>query len=262
MFTSMRRFSFRLGLLLLLTLAGFAQQAPVQQLPIGTLLPATLSSGINSDKSKPGQRISARLKQDVLLPDNGRVKNGSELFGHVVSTKRESGSSPATVVVVFDSLRMDGRDYPITTSLRALASSAAIYQARLPINGSAPDSVSVWQWNTRQIGGDIVFGGQQKVESLAGVVGTMPQPGWVLGVARSNPEAGCSDTGNKDLQAFWLFSTDACGAYGFEGVQVSREPADNQGGHITLTAPKRVEVGNGSGLLLMIEKQLSNSSTQ
>jgi hypothetical protein len=193
----------------------YGAEPVVQQLPAGTLLPVILNSDINASKSKVGQKISARLKQDVPLGDNGRVKAGSEIIGHIVSVQGGSDGSSAKVVLTFDTLKADGRTYPLTTSLRALASMQAVYQARLPINGSTPDNLSVWDWTTRQVGGEIVFGGQKKVESTAGVVGTMVEPGWVIGIPRPNPEAGCGDPENKSIQAFWIFSTDACGAYGW-----------------------------------------------
>lgn len=233
---------------------------PVQQLPVGTLLPAILNSSIESEKSKPGQKISAKLKQEVPLPDNGRVKAGAEITGHIVSVQRGSGGATAQVVLVFDALKSEGRIYPLTTSLRALASMQAVYQARLPINGSVPDNLSVWDWNTRQVGGEIVFGGQRKVESTIGVVGTMLEPGAVVGVPRGNPEAGCPAPDNKNLQAFWIFSTDACGAYGWEGMQVVRTPQDTAAGKITLTAPKKVDIRSGGGILLTVEKQQASDT--
>ena len=229
---------------------------------MGTLLPVMLNSGLNSDKSKPGQKITAKLKQDVPLPDHGVIKAGAEVSGRIVSVTRGSATAPAKLVFVADRLQAKGSDYPITTGLRALASMAAVFQARQPINGSSPDTVSVWEWNTRQIGGEIVFGGQRKVESLAGVVGTMVEPGWVVAVARPNLEAGCPASDNKDLQALWLFSTDACGVYGAEGLQISREPADNSDGHITLTAPTRIEVRDGAGLLLIVQPQAATGAGQ
>jgi hypothetical protein len=256
-----KRFSRLLILVSAMSISNLAFAAePGQQLPVGTLLPAVLDSNINSEKSKPGQKISARVKQDVPLPDNGKVKAGSEILGHVVSVKGASASSPGNVVLVFDTLKSDGRSYPLTTSLRAIASMAAVYQARLPISGSVPDNLSVWDWTTRQIGGEIVFGGQRKVESTIGVVGTMVEPGWVIAIPRENPEAGCPTPDNKNLQAFWIFSTDACGAYGWEGMQILRAPQDTAGGKITMASPKKIEIRSGSGLLLTVEKQQASGT--
>lgn len=244
---------------LLVVIALHAAQ-PSQTLPVGTLLPVELNSNLDSNKSKPGEKITAKLRQDVSLPDGGTVKSGSEIFGHIVSVVRGAGPSGARVVFVFDRIRMNKKDYPITVGVRAVASMMAIADARKPINSVAPDGSSTWDYNTRQVGGDVVFG-RKDVRSNDGVVGASPEPGWVVGLPLGNPEAGCAPPENKDLQSFWLFSTSACGVYGDEDehMEISRKPADNANGQVTLTAPKHVLVRGGGGLLLTV---LPQSATQ
>jgi len=234
-----------------------------QTLPVGTFLPVMLNSNIDSDKSKAGQKIDAKLKQDLSLPDGSTVKSGTELFGHIVSVTRSSGSTKARVVFVFDQIKMNGRTYPLTTSLRAAGSMMAVFQARQPINSVAMDASSSWDYNTRQIGGDIVYG-RKDVRSGEGTVGMSPEPGWVVGIPRGNPDAGCLPPDNKNLQAFWLFSTSACGVYGDDDadMQISHQPADTKDGHITLIAPKRVLLRGGGGLLLVVEAQPTPQTLQ
>lgn len=240
----------------LLALVPLHAAQPVQTLPVGTLLPVMLNDNLDSNKSKPGQKITAKLKQNVSLPDGTTVKAGSELFGHIVSVTRNSGPTGARVVFVFDRIKMNGREYPITVGARAVASMMAIADARKPINSVAPDGSSTWDYNTRQVGGDVVYG-RKDVRSNDGVVGMSPEPGWVVGLALGNPEAGCSPPENKDLQSFWLFSTSACGMYGDdnENMEISRKPAHNKDGVITITAPKHVLVRGGGGILLTVMPQ-------
>lgn len=262
----MIKFSFRIvvsSFVILLVLIPLHGAKPVQPLPIGTYLPVMLGTTLDSDKSKPGEKISAKLKQDVSLPDSGTVKAGTELLGHVVTVKRGGAGVNGQVVFTFDQIRLDGKYQPITTSLRALASMMAVFQARQPINSVAMDSSSPWDYNMRQVGGDIVFG-RKDVRNDAGVVGMSPEPGWVVGVPLGNPEAGCAPPENKTLQSFWVFSTSACGVYGGEDdpMQISRKPEDNQDGHITLTDPKRVLVRSGSGLLLTVSPQSAVQTVQ
>ncbi len=241
---------------ILLSFIPLRAAQPVQTLPTGTLLPVMLSNNLDSDKSKPGEKISAKLKQDVPLPDRGIVKAGAEITGHIVAAKRGGNGSTASVVFVLDQIRLDGSEHPITTGLRALASMMAIADARKPINSVALDGSSAWDYNTRQVGGDVVFG-RKDVRSEAGVVGMSPEPGWVIGVPLANPDAGCEAPDNKNLQAFWLFSTSACGVYGEENesLQISRHPSDSTAGQITLVDPKRILVRSGGGLLLIVLPQ-------
>ncbi len=248
---------------ILLTLMPLHAAQPVQTLPVGTLLPVMLNDNLDSNKSKPGQKITAKLKQDVSRPDGTTAKAGSELFGHIVSVNGNSGASGARVVFVFDRIKINGREYPLTVGARAVASMMAISEARQPINSVAMDSSSPWDYNTRQVGGDVVFG-RKDVRSADGVVGMSPEPGWVVGLPRANPDAGCPAPDNKDLQSFWLFSTSACGAYGDdnEDMEISRKPADNKDGDITLTAPKHVLLRGGGGLLLTVLPQAVTQTVQ
>ena len=246
---------------ILLALIPLHGAQPVQPLPVGTLLPVMLGSSLDSNKSKPGEKISAKLKQDVPLPDGGTVKAGMEIVGHIVAVKRGAAGANAQVVFVFDHVRLDGQDRSITTSLRALASMMAVFQARQPMNSVAMDSSSTWDYNTRQVGGDVVYG-RKDVRSGDGVVAMTPEPGWVVGIPLGNPTEGCPTPENKNLQAFWIFSTNACGVYGEEGMQISRQPADTKDGQITLTASKHVLVRGGSGLLLTVLPQAATQSVQ
>lgn len=236
---------------------------PVQTLPVGTLLPVELNDSLDSNKSKPGQKITAKLRQDISLPDGTTVKSGAELFGHIVSAVRGPGPSGARVVLEFDRIKMNKREYPITVSARAAASMMAIADARKPINSVAPDGSSTWDYNTRQVGGDVVFG-RKDVRSGDGIVATSPEPGWVVGLPLGNAEAGCPPPDNKNLQSFWLFSTSACGVYGDEDehMEISRKPADSANGVITITAPKHVLVRGGGGLLLTVLPQPATQSIQ
>jgi hypothetical protein len=235
---------------------------PAQMLPVGTFLPVMLNNSLDSDRSKPGEKVTAKLKQDVSLQDGSTVKEGSELFGHVVSASRGSGTTGARVVFVFDQMKMNGKQFPITTGARAVASMMAVFQARQPISSVAGDAGSSWDYNTRQVGGDVVFG-RKDVRSNEGVVGMSPEPGWVVGVPRGNSDAGCAPPDKKFLQSFWVFSTNACGVYGNDDdMQISRKPDDNKNGEITLTSPKRVQVRNGAGLLLTVLPQAATQTVQ
>jgi hypothetical protein len=250
-------------LAIVVALSPLRAAQPVQILPVGTFLPVLLNSSIDSDKDKVGEKLTAKLKQDLSLANGTTVKTGTEVFGHIVSLAPSYQGKPARIVFVFDGIKINGKQYPLTTSLRAAGSMMAVFQARQPINSVAMDGSSSWDYNTRQIGGDVVFG-RKDVRSEAGTVGMSPEPGWVVGVPRANSEAGCPAPEDKSLQAFWLFSTNACGVYGDDSsdMQISHQPADNKDGHITLVAPKRVLLRNGGGLLLVVEAQPATQSVQ
>src|SRR5271165_2237554 len=234
-----------------------------QQIPPGTLLPTMLNNTLNSDKTKPGEEVSAKLMQDVPLPDGGKIKRGSKVLGHVVTVTPASAGTPSHLVVQFDRIELDKQEVPVPTSLRALASMRAVSTAQQPVNANSGFGTSPWDWNMVQVGGQAVFNGQKIVKAQTGqVVGRVVEPGAILGVPMANPERGCPGSANNGEQAFWVFSTDACGVYGDRNVTLLSGIGGASPGQIVLKSPKRVTVRGGSAWLLQVIASPSNTPAQ
>ena len=105
-----------------------------QEIPAGTVIPVMLRTTLDARKSKVGQKIEARVMQDVPLPWQTRIRAGTKLVGHVVAVTRSGPASGSRIVISFDRLRMGGADVPVTTSLRSLASMMEVFEAQLPTN--------------------------------------------------------------------------------------------------------------------------------
>ncbi len=235
-----------------------------QQIPTGTLLPTMLDNSIDSDKSKPGEEISAKLMQDVPLPDGGKIKRGSKVLGHVVSVIPATSRQPTRIVVQFDRVEIDKHEVAVTTSLRALASMQAVSTAQQPVNANSGYGTTSWDWNMLQVGGQAAFNGQRIVKSQTGeVVGKVVEPGAVVGVPLANPPRGCAGASdNASEQAFWVFSTDACGVYGYKSMTLNRIAGGNLSGQIILQSPKRITVRGGSGWLLGVNSAPATSGVR
>ena len=222
-------------------------------IPAGTILPVRLNSTLSSAKCKPDQIITARVMQDVPLPNGGTVRAGAKVLGHIVSVKAASNGSPASLSFRFDTLETRDAKLSITTNLRAIASFLAVQGAGLPLPG-ADRGVSPTAWTTVQIGGEVVYRGGGYVEAGRERVGE-PVSGGVLARLRSNPQRGCSGTldASEIRQALWLFSSDACGAYDLPDLQIRRTgPADSWGEIILDSSHGHVNVRAGAGLLLVV----------
>src|SRR5215467_5634458 len=98
-----------------------------QQIPSGTILPTMLDDTLDSGRSKPGQQISAKLRQDVPLPNGQKIKRNSKVSGHVVAV---SGGNPASITVQFDRVQVEKTSVPVALSLRAVASMQLVAQAK------------------------------------------------------------------------------------------------------------------------------------
>ncbi len=219
-------------------------------IPAGTALPVALSATLDAKKDKPGQKIEARLMQDIRLPSGEKIKAGARVSGHIVAvSKTPSGGS--RMVLTFDQLTADGRTIPLVLSVRAIASSNSVFQAQVPIN-AVTDAESSNQWVMRQVGGETVNRRLGLVGSDYGVVGRY-EDGAPWGKLTAAVDGDCSATdGNGIEQALWVFSTSACGLYGLEKMKLVHDGRTDPVGQIILESPKDIHIGGGSGWFLLV----------
>lgn len=221
-------------------------------IPAGTILPVALNSSLNSRRAKVGQVISARVMQDVPLP-NGTIRAGSKVIGHITNVKPADASSGAQLSFRFETLIASKQRVPITTNLRALASMMAVEAAQIPESG--PDrGTSQNAWTTDQIGGEVVYRGGGPVANGLTPVGEPTHDGVLVHVS-VKPGSKCRTDvdGNDRLQATWVFSSDACGVYDIPNLEIAHAGRTNPIGEITLASDKgNVNVRAGSAMLLRV----------
>jgi len=232
---------------LLLSTAVWAQVA----VPAGTVLPVALSTSLDSGKMKAGQRITARIMQDVPLP-TGKIPAGAKIVGHIVNLAPAGDGTSAAFTLQFDALRIRRRTVPIVTSLRAWASMREVENSQVPSTGT--DRGTPWAWmTTNQIGGEVVYGQGGPVMNGSSLVGHAAAGGVLVHVSAKPGSACRRDVDNEGLQALWLFSSDACGLYGFSDLEVTHSGRTNPVGLITIASKQgRLHIRGGSGLLLCV----------
>lgn len=72
----------------------------------------------------------------------------------------------------------------------------------------------------------------------------------------SRPGSSCRSAveGNDRLQALWVFSSDACGLYGFPDLEIKHTGRTGPLGQIILSSTSgHVHISAGSGLLLRVQ---------
>lgn len=234
-----------------LSSAVFAQTS----IPPGTVLPLQLNSSLNSGKNKPGERISARIMQDVPLSPGTKIHAGTRVVGHVLRVKPAGQGQTAEITLRFD--RIDFRHTPIVaiTSLRAMASMMEVEAVQIPPAGT--DRGTPWAWSTRNlIGGEVAYGQGGPVVHGADEVG-QSLFGGVLVAPMASADRRCRGEvgGNNRPQAFWVFASDACGVYGMDDVEIAHAGRTPPIGEITLTSKTgNIEISGGSGMLLRVNE--------
>jgi len=222
-----------------------------EPIPAGTILPVSLNSDLRSDKSGRGTVIIATVMQDVPLGRGETLRKGSMLTGHVVEVVRAGkGSDESRISFQLDQLRLGNQTLPIATTLRAVASRSEVFAATPEL--TSPDSAD----NQIEIGGDqISYGEGGPVMVGSQVVGKYTSQG-VLANVDQDLGTPCRVTidRNAQPQAFWLFSVNACGAYGFGDLKILHSGSAQPVGELTLTSnSEAVRLAKGSAMLLRVD---------
>lgn len=120
-----------------------------EPIPAGTILPVRLNTALRSDKIGSGTTIIATVMQDVALGKGETLRKGSKITGHVVEAITPGkGSDESKISFQFDQLQLRSQTIPLSTTLRAVASTSAVLAATPEL--TSPDYAD----NQIQIGGD------------------------------------------------------------------------------------------------------------
>jgi hypothetical protein len=218
-------------------------------IPAGTILPINLNSTLCSNKSGSGSAITATVMQDVPLGSGETLRKGSKVTGHVVeATIPGKGSDESRISFQFDQVQFGNQTIPITTNLRAVASRSAVLAATPQL--TSPD----YSDNQIQIGGDQISygeGGPVMVGEL--VVGRYTRQGVLAYVDDSGTPSRDTNNEHAHLQAFWLFSINARGAYGFDDLTIPHS-GGIMPGEVTLTSSRKaLKLDKGIAMLLRVD---------
>ena len=209
-----------------------------------------LDSTLDARKAKSGQVITASIAQDVPLPSGGKIRAGSRLIGNVLQTGVKAGGG-SYISIRFDRVHTKSGDIPVTISLRALASPREVQEAQLPKYSPARRGESAANWITTQIGDDVVYRGGGHVMHGEVVVGDPVRDG-VLVELLPAPEAGCAAGSGGRRLALWVFSSSACGVYGFfDELEIAHDKSPI--GDVVLESKANVHLPVGTATLLVTE---------
>jgi hypothetical protein len=241
----------------ILMAVGAPAQRPAPTIPSGTIIPVRLNSTLSSQKSRARESLSARVMQNVPLPNQRKIREGAKVIGHVIEATPKMRGSAAKISFVFDRVVLGKQSLAVLTNLRALASMVEVDQAQIPPRGMGESDV--WASRTTvQVGGDVVYWGGGPVESSTGVVGKPVDGESTTGVLVKltvKPGSPChGEIGDhRGPQALWVFSSDACGIYGIPGTTVAHYGRTKPAGVIELASESdNIKVRSGSGLLVRV----------
>jgi hypothetical protein len=214
----------------MLSLVTFGAEALAVRLPEQTTVPVMFDHKIDAAKAKPGDTVTGRTMQVVLLGDGGELPKGSRAIGHVVSARGyQFDETPyavqqaSYVTIQIDRFEDKGESIPVRTSLRVIADAPTTQQALSPQSDA----------DTDHVGTMVMVGGAQyspigkRVTSgqFQDVVGYNKKQGVFAHLIPASYEGNLHCDGSQTEQSMAIFSPDACGLYGFAGDSLSTDAA-------------------------------------
>jgi hypothetical protein len=233
-------------------LAEHATNLQNLEIPAGTILPVRLNPGLSSKTARPGQEVNGRIMQDVPLPNHERIPEGAKVSGTILSVERAGTGAVGRISFRFDTLEIHHRKLPIVANLRALAGFMEVQSAQTPEFSPGFGTPYIWA-TTRQIGGDEVYGVGGPVTNLNSETVGKGVYGGVLVHVRAQADSECRGALDAEdrLQALWVFSSDACGVYGIQGVRIAHAGRTKPVGEIALVADHQDLLVHGASAMLL-----------
>jgi hypothetical protein len=106
---------------------------------------ATLSKGLDAKKLKQGDAVTAKLQDDVKIPDTTELPKNTVLLGHVDQVQASEKKGDSSVQLTFDKAQLkDGQQVPIKATIMQIApppNALAMSEAAAGGGGSAPSAM-------------------------------------------------------------------------------------------------------------------------
>lgn len=120
---------------------------------------AQLSKTLDTKKAKQGDPVTAKLEQDIQIPDAQALPKNTVLEGHVDQVQPSDHKSDSMMTVTFDKAKLkDGKELPIKATV--LAVSEPVYaQQQADGGGMAPGATAAMPSSGAPSGGGSMAGG-------------------------------------------------------------------------------------------------------
>jgi hypothetical protein len=252
------------------TLIGFLLSAPCAMsavqttVPTGTAFPVRFVASVDAKKAQPGDRVIAKTLQIVILRDGQRIPKGTLLVGHVVDAQPYhfdpepyAHQRSSSISIHFDEILDGDLTLPVNLSVRALANTFESQWAPRPHYQDETDGAGTMIL----IGGDRFSPFDQAVRDDSGdVIAYNREDGLFARLLPSDDPASktrlnCSSTSSE--QSVAIFSPDACGLYGFDGVSMPHAGRSGSGTFTLTSRGRSMKLYAGSTALLQETEVLS-----
>jgi hypothetical protein len=213
--------------------AAVAQGAPVTiPLASGTAINASLVGVVDSEKSKPGDPVTAIVTEAVTYQRCVLLPKGSRISGRVVRTGGDGNESSAVFVEFDRAILKDGKEAVLNAGIQALAPAAA-----------APTIPSREKYEENRMAGAQTRGISQQDTVVLPSNYAMPR--------RSPQEPQQKLEGGLDRKG--MFTPDSKGAFAQPGVKLFTPMSEGSHGTVLVGTKQNVRLENGTRLLIVVQ---------
>jgi hypothetical protein len=214
---------------------------------------------IEAGKTKPGDVVTAKTTQVVLLPDGQTLPSATVLTGHVVESSSFVSDStpyaaqkPSVLSVHFDKISGKSWTIPVNLEVRAISGPVQSHEAEILHFTDESDTTG-----TRVLIGGGTFSplNSTVVSPNGDIVGYIRKQG-VFAKLMARESVGGSSTFRCETtiteQSVGIFSANACGAYGLDAISISDNGGTGSGTVVLESRHQSVKLYAGSEALLQV----------
>jgi hypothetical protein len=229
-------------------------------LSAGTVFNATLSSPVDSKRSKPGDQVSARTAESVKSEGKTVLPKGTKLIGHVTqASARAKGDTESALAISFDrAILKSGQDVPLHVAIQAIASAqtaASVSDADLDTiaGGSAAGSGTLAGRST--VGGltSTATSAAGSIRNTAATVASAGDTAVNSTVNSTTDVASASRGAVGGLNASGQLTSSSRGVFNMEGLTLNSVATSNTQGSVITSAGKNVHLDTGTRMLMVIQ---------
>ena len=225
----------------------------------GTAFNATLSSPVDSKKSKPGDAITARTVESVKSEGKTVLPKGTKLVGHVTqASARAKGDTESALAISFDrAILKNGQEVPLNVAIQAMASAqtaASAVGSGLDNAGGAGAYASGSGSSGRGAMGGLVStagGATGSVTNSVASAGNLADSTVSTAARTTVGASGAASGAVGGLNSAGQLTSNSQGVFGMNGLNLNAAETGSAQGSLITSAGKNVHLESGTRMLLV-----------
>lgn len=230
----------------------------------GTVFNATLSSPVDSKKSKPGDAVIARTAESVKSGGKTVLPKGTTLVGHITqASARAKGDTESALTIIFDrAVLKSGQDVPLNVAIQAMAAAQTAASASdadldtMAGGSAAPSGVAAGHG---AVGGLTSTAGSA-AGSIRNTAATVASTGDTAVKSTVNSTAGVAGAPRGavgGLNASGQLTSNSRGVFSMDGLTLNSVATSNTQGSMITSAGKSVHLDGGTRMLMVTQATAS-----